>query len=283
MTLRSRLAALVVSATLGAGAAAADPCGREGPACALPSGLGTYRIERPAGADPVPAVLILHGWGGTGAQMLSDRGTVEAFLARGWAVVAPEGLPRAGRPGGGWGFRPDRKPMRDEPAFLRAVADDAAARFGLDRGRMVLAGFSVGGSMVAYAACADPTAFAAFAPVAGTFWRPEPTACAGPVALFHTHGWTDRTFPLEGRAPGSGVMRQGDSFAALALFRATNGCATDAPDVTAVEGDRLFRAWTRCKAPVAMLLHPGEHGIPAGWADRLLDWVETVPGGRSGP
>jgi polyhydroxybutyrate depolymerase len=273
MSLRSLLALLLALCASPQAAA----CGREGAACTLPSGLGTYRVERPTGRDAVPAVVILHGWGGTGVQMLSDRGTVAALTARGWAVVAPDGQPREGRPGGGWMFRADRPGMRDETAFLRAVADDAAARFGLDRGRMVLAGFSVGGSMVAYAACSDPGAFAAYAPVAGTFWRPQPAACKGPVALFHTHGWTDRTFPLEGRAPGSGAMRQGDSFAALELFRTTNGCATHAPDETMIEGERLFRAWTRCKAPLAMLLHPGTHNVPAGWADRLLDWLETQP------
>ena len=40
---------------------------------------------------------------------------------------------------------------------------------------------------------------AAYAPVAGSFWRPHPDmeACAGPVDLLHTHGWRDKTVPLD--------------------------------------------------------------------------------------
>ena len=63
---------------------------------------------------------------------------------------------------------------------------------------MVLGGFSIGGSMTSYLACAAPEAFDAYLPVSGGFWRPHPTECVGPVRLLHTHGWTDTTVPLEG-------------------------------------------------------------------------------------
>lgn len=236
---------------------------------------GTYHVVLPTGATgPSPALVFLHGWGGTGMGTMSNTGMVQAFLARGYAVVAPDGELRENAEGRSWGFLPGREARRDEVAFLRSVADDAAQRFGLDRTHMLLAGFSIGGSMTSYLACADPTAFHAYAPVAGSFWRPHPTGCAGPVRLLHTHGWTDMTVPLEGRNVGGAT--QGDVFAAMEIWRRTNGCTALRADAFGTEGDILWRRWTECTPGSALefALHPGAHGVPPGWAKLAMDWFE---------
>jgi polyhydroxybutyrate depolymerase len=256
--------------------AAQAGCNGDPAPCQTPH--GTYHLERPEGAGPRKAVMVLHGFGGSGAGTLRNRGMVGVLLARGYAVIAPDGQPRQGqttRTGLTWDFHPDRPARRDEAAFLAEVADDAARRFDLDRGAMVLAGFSIGGSMVSYAACARPGDFAAYAPVAGNFWRPHPTACNGPVRLLHTHGWTDLTVPLEGRMLGSGFA-QGDVFAALSLWRETNGCTAMRPDSFATKGPFQIREWTACLpgAGLAFALHPGGHTVPKGWATLALDWFE---------
>lgn len=253
-----------------------DPCALDG---------GTYHVILPAdSAEPPPAVMLLHGWAASGAAMMKMSGLVQAITGRGYALILPDGEARTdGGSGREWAFMPDPKggtAQRDENAFLQAVADDAARRFGLDRGRMLLSGFSIGGSMVHYLACNDPGGFAAYAPIAGTFWRPQPAACTAPVRLFHIHGWTDRTFPLEGRRFGDGFA-QGDTLVALDLWRRTMGCDRQAPDRTSLyrsgpsETWRL-REWTSCAPGGGMLfaLHDGAHGIPDGWADLALDWFE---------
>lgn len=273
------IAALVRAVLLMALAPAAQAgCAADPAPCAVAG--GTYQaVLPPGGGTGAPAILFLHGWGGDGMGTLSNTGMVDRLIARGYAVIAPDGQPREGQDGRGWAFRSGA--ARDDVAFLGAVADDAAMRFGLDRGRMVLAGFSVGGSMVSYAACAAPEAFMAYAPVAGAFWRPEPDACAGPVRLFHTHGWTDRTVPLEGRSVGGGAATQGDVFRSLDIWRAANGCGKDDPDESFVEGDALLRRWQAgCAAGTDLMLwlHPGGHMVPEGWADRIVDWVEGLPG-----
>jgi polyhydroxybutyrate depolymerase len=247
--------------------------------CQTPN--GTYHIERPTTPGPHPAVLFLHGFGGSGAGTLRNRGMVTTLLSRGYAVIAPDGQPRQGQLSGNgltWDFHPDRPARRDEAAFLAELADDAARRFDLDRDRMLLAGFSIGGSMVSYAACARPDDFAAFAPVAGSFWRPHPTGCTGPVRLLHTHGWADMTVPLEGRVLGSGFA-QGDVFAALDLWRKVDGCTALRPDGLKGKGLYQIREWTDCTtgADLAFALHPGAHGIPEGWATLALDWFEGRP------
>ncbi|MHA7874416.1 CE1 family esterase [Roseivivax sp.] len=256
-------------------------CGGAEPACEIPG--GSYHAELPEDlAEGAPALVFLHGWGSTGAGTLTMRGMVEAALARGYAVIAPDGIPRQGRGGRTWAFHPDRPGPRDEGAFLRAVRDDAAARFGLDPEGMLLAGFSIGGSMVSYLACDAPGSFAGYAPVAGSFWRPHPEGCAGPAPLLHTHGWRDGTVPLEGRllrgespeAPGAVV--QGDVWHAMTLWRAANGCRLQAG---AFESDETYwrKRWTNCSgAPLEMALFDGGHGIPPGWAEMALDWFEGL-------
>lgn len=272
------LAALALAAP-----AAAQPCGSEGPACAVL--LGQYRIltpQTPAPPPPpgYPALLFFHGAGGTDVATLASAGFAQQFLDRGFAVIAPQGLQRPGSSfGAGWSFLPSRPQQRNELAFAREVLDDAAARHGIDRARVLVGGFSIGASLTWYLACADPALGAGYVPVAGAFWRehPAPGSCAGPVRLLHTHGWRDETVPLEGRPLRSGVV-QGDVFRGLELLRIANGCDGLRADAYDTDGPYWRRWWTRCTPGSALefALHTGGHGVPDGWADLALDWFARV-------
>jgi polyhydroxybutyrate depolymerase len=240
--------------------------------------MGTYHISVPdGGGSDLPAVMFLHGAGGRGTGAVNPNGMGRTLNNRGYVAIGPNGLDREGRFGTGWYFHPDREKLRDEAAFLRQVADDAAARFGVDRDKILLAGFSVGGSMASYIACEDPDAFAAYAPVAGSFWRPHPTDCAAPVKLLHTHGWRDQTVPLEGRPLGNGQIKQGDVWFAMQIWRDTNGCDGLRADSFEDIGDFWIRRWDSCASgDLEFALHPGGHGIPRGWSNLALDWFETT-------
>lgn len=256
-------------------ASAADAiCVTDPQPCTLPG--GTYHIVLPDSPAPYPAVMFLHGYGGAGQGTMKNTGMVNAMLARGYAVIAPDGQTMDDRNGRSWDFHPDFPATRNEAAFIKAVADDAAGRFGLTRDRMLLAGFSIGGSMVSYVACADPEAFAAYAPVAGSFWRPHPAACKAPVRLLHTHGWTDLTVPLEGRQIGADFV-QGDVFQAMQIWREVNGCSRLRPDAFPGETTFMMRSWTSCLpgARLDFALHDGGHAIPQGWVTLALDWFEA--------
>jgi polyhydroxybutyrate depolymerase len=259
----------------------ADCLDQKGP-CKI--AMGEYHIVRPTEVEgDVPAVMFLHGYGANGADMLKNTGMVDAILARGYAFIAPSGRDKDGSEGMRWSFHPEFPETRDETAFLRAVLDDAAAKYGIKRDRVLLAGFSIGGSMTAYAACEDPSLAMAYAPVSGNFWRPYPTSCAGPVKMLHTHGWTDVTVPLEGRYLGKvgGTQprrAQGDAFDAMEIWRATNGCMEMRADAFQIDGDFWHRRWDRCTPGSALefVLWPGTHAVPKGWADMALDWFEGL-------
>ena len=260
----------------GASAAVAG-CGPSPEACALEN--GTYHIAVPPSATSNTAtIMFLHGYGSSGANVMKNKRLVASILDRGYAIIAPDALPRRG-PGTptGWAFR-DGMGSRDEAAFLQSVVEDAATTFGVDPNRTVLSGFSGGGFMVSYLACATPDAFSAYAPVAGGFWKPHPTECSGPVRLHHTHGWTDGVVPLEGRLLGGGRFQQGDIHYGLDLWRDANGCAEHKPDTMQVNGPFWMRVWANCdEGALVFALHPGGHSIPQGWADMTIDWYEALP------
>ncbi len=246
---------------------------------------GEYVITMPTGGDTSPpAVVFVHGFGGSGPGVFRNTGMVNAFTERGYAVIAPTGMPREGRNGASWSFHPDRVQNRDEVAFLTSVRDDAIARHGIDPDKIVLSGFSIGGSMTAYLACAAPDAFAAYAPVGGNFWRPHPTDCEGPVRMLHTHGWSDGTVPLEGRVlrgtdrRDENALMQGDVFQAMEIWRDTNECYQMKPDEFATDGQFMIRRWTDCapNSALELALFPGGHIVPQGWATLTLDWFEAL-------
>lgn len=132
--------------------------------------------------------------------------------------------------------------------------------------------------MTSYVACARPEAFAAYAPLAGSFWRPHPDSCAGPVRLFHTHGKADRTVPLTGREIMPGFV-QGNVFDAMQIWRDANACPSPTPDVTRSLGIYSIEEWAGCDADssLSFALHDGGHSIPKGWATMTLDWFDAQP------
>jgi polyhydroxybutyrate depolymerase len=234
---------------------------------------GRYHIAWPPGVPrdkKVPAVVALHSWGGTGAGLIQSGRMIRVLLAQGYAVVAPEGLARQQGAGNSWEVQ-IASARRDDPAFVKSVADDAARRFNLDRDRMLLVGFSVGGSMVAYTACRYPSAFKGFAPVSGSFWQPQPTSCAGPVNYLHSHGKSDNTMPLAGRVVGKG-LRQGNVLKALDTFAGATGCGES---TSSADGSKKWKGCAGGRS-VRMDMYPGGHSVPKGWANRVVAWFESL-------
>jgi len=84
---------------------------------------------------------------------------------------------------------------------------------------MMASGFSAGGMMTWNLACDRSELFAAYAPIAGTFWEPTPKNCETPTAsIIHTHGTSDKIVPLAGRPIAD--TKQGDVFKVMEMYAA---------------------------------------------------------------
>lgn len=261
-------------------ASASWSCGTQDAPCQI--GDRSYLIETPAQpAEGNPAIIYMHGYGGSGTSALRNRQLVQAALDRGYAVVAPNGLPMpSGRSGYRWAFRGAEQAREFD--FLIELRSDLVTRFGVDKHKMILSGFSNGAFMAAYLACRIPDAYPAYAAIAGGFWRPHPEGCEGPVKLHMTHGWVDGVVPIEGRIlrgdsrDADGALVQGDIFRTLEIFRLSNACRLNRPEAFDRTDAFWTRTWESCAdgAALEFALHPGGHGVPAGWSDLAIDWFE---------
>ncbi len=82
--------------------------------------------------------------------------------------------------------------------FILAIIDNMHSRYGIDRNRVYLSGFSMGGMMTYYAATKIADKIAAFAPVSGYLMGGPNTNSSRPIPLIHVHGTTDDVVPFSG-------------------------------------------------------------------------------------
>ncbi len=251
----------------GAGIAArAAECGEETP-CEVKN--GEYYIHLPQtrqANEPLGAIFFLHGHRGKALNEIRNKSFEKMADELGVAFVAVQGL------NGRWSFRTAPSNQRNEYAFFDDILADISERFGVDRDRTMLSGFSSGAFMTWYLACEDSGQFAGYAPIAGAFWQPLPENCPTPAPyLFHVHGTTDKVVPLAGRALGGGRWHQGDVFKSFDVWLRQNGLAeTDAQEVT--DGTLKCERWTPKTGFLELCLHGGGHSVRASWIERA--WLE---------
>lgn len=185
-----------------------------------PVGDRHYRIVMPEGHDgttPVGALVWSHGYRGSAAGVMRNRGLRRMVSDAGLALIAAQGV------NGTWdlplGPRTFDSTGAAEFAYFDAVLEDASRRHPIDPARVIASGFSAGGMVVWNLACSHPQNFAGFIPMSGTFWLRPPETCEGPAqSIVHIHGDADTTVPLDGRPIGE--THQGKVSEALALYRA---------------------------------------------------------------
>jgi poly(3-hydroxybutyrate) depolymerase len=108
----------------------------------------TYRLEIPPGNQAKPAILLLHGSGGNGKNMLDPW---KAFgIANGIVLIAPT-LPQ------------DAAFEAGAPSVFRCIVDDARTAAKVDPKRIYVLGHSMGGYLAYDAAMFESEYFAAIA------------------------------------------------------------------------------------------------------------------------
>ena len=144
------------------------------------------------GGGPRPLIIYLHGAGGDGSVLLRAGGgaLTEELDARGWIGVGPDGrawgLANLGCPwrvSAGYVDNPDPDVGPGEQDILDAI-DWACRNFPIDKDRIYLSGFSMGGRGTYILGLRNPDLFAAIAPLGPAIdmfevfdRRPEPRVC----------------------------------------------------------------------------------------------------------
>ncbi len=139
-----------------------------------------------------PLVLSLHGTGGHATDKSPFRTSVADQV--GCIVAYPQGenifFPVFGSTLPGWHATGEDSKDID---FFKAVINDVAAHFSIDRKRVYCCGFSNGGMMTYTAACVASDVFAAFASISGYPINEFHLHQVGPrpVPFLHIHGKAD--------------------------------------------------------------------------------------------
>jgi polyhydroxybutyrate depolymerase len=241
---------------------------------------GEYRIALPGGTksgQPLGAIMFLHGWRGSASGEMNNRSLRAVAEKHGLAYIAPQGA------GSTWSYPASPSQNRDEFAYFSALLADLADRFGITSDRILLSGFSMGGSMVWYLACEMPQRFGGYAPIAGAFWEPQPTACNGPVDyMLHVHGTADTVVPIQGRPIGD-RWQQGDVYRSFAMIEKAGRCSVNEPAsmpeaVPGLSCDLDWHCNGTMEASMRLCLHEGGHIVRSEWLDTAWQQLSTLKG-----
>jgi len=177
-----------------------------------------YRVSRPRPVDvyvpsgysaqtPMPLVLLLHGYTVSGAGQEAYMQIGPLAESRGFLYCHPDGT-TDGVGNQFWNATDSCCDFGnlsiDDAGYLRAVVEEIAKRFSVDRKRIYLIGYSNGSFMAYRMACQNADLIAGIAGLGGeTFLDPARCAPSGPVNILHIQGTADDTVPYAGGALSS--------------------------------------------------------------------------------
>lgn len=253
-----------------------------------------YELHVPpayAAGTPAPLIVLLHGYGASGAQQDSYFGFAELAAARGVLVAYPDGT--VNRAGLRFWNATDaccnfHGSAVDDVAYLTAVLDDVERRYDVDPRRVYFVGHSNGAFMAHRMACELATRVSGIVALAGDVWE-DASRCkpARPVAVLQVHGDRDLVIPYDGGTIFGRTEQIPSAPESIATWAALDGCTGG----LAATGERLdldsslagtetrVKRWS-CTAGAAELwtIEDGGH-IPSlrkpTWGDAVFGWLEA--------
>ena len=211
-----------------------------------------------------PVVLIFHGFGLSGEEMVRITGFNEQANATGFVAVYPNGSGSRPAWNGGDCCGEAAANQIDDVGFVRTLIDDLSTLINIDHKRVYATGFSNGAIMSYRLACDLSDQIAAIAPVAATQavqdCQPERS-----VSIQHFHGTNDQLNPYNGGyGPGGGV-----DFASvedtILFWIEQNGCPSQSQ--VSESGSIVIDRYTSCDQGAEVELYTivgGEHAWPGG-------------------
>jgi polyhydroxybutyrate depolymerase len=160
--------------------------------------------EPPQAKDPAPLVVLLHGYGASGATQAAYLNFAPATDAAGMLLAIPDGTPNALEKRF-WNATDaccaGRRTDVDDSSYLRAIVADVAAHHAVDPLRVYFVGHSNGGFMSYRMACDHADVVAAIVSLEAATWAD--TAKCRPsqsVAVLEIHGTGDQLIKYDGGA-----------------------------------------------------------------------------------
>jgi polyhydroxybutyrate depolymerase len=187
----------------------------------------TYIVQAPKESRGLlPVVFVFHGGGGRGANM-ANVGFRELVAKKQFLAVYPDGWRGNWNDGRNAPRIISQREGVDDVKFVRAMVDDLANRYPIDRTRVFATGVSNGGIFCHYLAAKAADLFAAVAPVIGGLAEPVATTFkpSHPISLLVIQGDADPLVPING-GPIAGSDRGGRVIATeemLKKYLAHNG------------------------------------------------------------
>jgi len=152
-----------------------------------------------------PLIISMHGSNQDAAYQQSQSKWEQVADTAKFVVVFPNGINKQWNLSG-----------TSDIDFILAIIDNMVSRYGIDRNRVYLSGFSMGGMMTYYAATKIADKIAAFAPISGYLIGGPNTNSSRPIPIIHTHGTADDVVSYNGVQP------------CMDAWRTRNGCPSTA-------------------------------------------------------
>jgi poly(3-hydroxybutyrate) depolymerase len=202
----------------------------------------TIFVYAPSGlAQNRPLIISMHGLGNViNDQKASAKWELVADTAK-FLVVYPQGE------GNSWDISGNK-----DTDFISAIIESMVTRYGTDRNRVYVTGFSMGGMMSYHAANKIANKIAAIGPVSGYLFS-NPVTSSRPMPIIHVHGMSDNVVYYGSNGGQQGVV------ATLQKWRTWNQCPSDGTRTTPYPVDKpnsksVMEYWGPCNNSSVQLL-----------------------------
>ena len=256
-----------------------------------------YEVFVPSGysdATATPLVILLHGYGASGAiQELYFKLQPEAE-ARGFLYVHPDGTKnQLGQ--AFWNATDgccDNTQSVDDSGYISFIIDQVSTTYNVDPARIYLVGHSNGGFMSYRMACDHADQIAAIVSLAGATFE-DATRCAPsePVSVLQIHGTADETIAYEGGNTPVGSYPA--ALTTVAEWSTYDGCGEVMMGLGHVDlvsnldgAETTTSTFIGCPEDVAVELWTMAGGphipqLTENFASDILDWLYDHPKGHS--
>ncbi len=266
------------------------------PAVAMMIAARPYPTHIPStydGSRALPLVVLLHGYGASGALQAAYLGLTGLSESRSFLLAYPDGTLNA-QSQRFWNATDAccdfARQGIDDVAYVSAIIDDMSARYRVDPRRIFIVGHSNGGFMAHRMACERADRIAAVVSLAGA-QSTDASRCtpSEAVSVLQIHGLTDPTIRYEGGSiAGTGATTYPSARATVATWARLNRCGDFADTgmtfdyVTTAPGNETHVGrHGACMGGAAELWSMDATGhIPAfapAWGDAVIDWLEAHP------